>query len=49
MFWTKRSFKRGFYGKGLKLAADAWAMILAAALLRAKSVVTGRKPFQTLN
>jgi glycosyltransferase involved in cell wall biosynthesis len=49
LFWTKRSFRRGFYWEGLKLAADGWSMLLAAVLLRAKLVIKGRKPFQTLS
>jgi glycosyltransferase involved in cell wall biosynthesis len=48
LFWTKRSFRAGFYREGLQLAATAWSMILAAAVLRATWLIRGRRPFQTL-
>ena len=48
LYWTKRAYSRGLRRDALGLLASGWPMILAAAVLKTRTLFTGRRPIEML-
>lgn len=48
-FWIKRAIRAGLYKDAAKLMLTGWAMVLAAVVRRATTVIRGRRPIETMN